>query len=173
MALHWTPNASNTFRFVMVDANDDEVTGLGAAGLTVQLLKYNASSFSVFGGSKNEVGNGWYTGVADVGDSDTRGELGIKVTGSGAKQQNLVYQVGDPREGFGATAHTINVVVGGNPVDGAEVWLTLDIAGNDLVAGTLTTNAQGNVTFYLDGGTYYVWIQHGDHNFTNPTTITI
>ena len=173
MPLQWTPNSSNTFHFVMVNASNVEVTALAGSGLTVQLLKSSASAFITMSGSKSEVGGGWYRGIADVENSDTRGEISVKVTGAGAQQQNLVYQVGDPREGFGAIAHTINVVVDGNAIDGAEVWLTLDVAGSDLVAGTLTTNAQGNVTFYLDGGTYYVWIQHGNHNFTNPTTITV
>jgi hypothetical protein len=173
MTLEWVPNASNTINFVMVNASNTEVTGLGAAGLTVQIRKPGASTFATTTGSKNEVGSGWYWLVAEPSEADTRGEIAIKVTGSGAVQQNLAYMIGNPQEGFGATAHTINVVVDGNPVDGAEVWLTTDIAGAQPHAGPLTTNAQGNVTFYLDSGTYYVWIQHGSHTFTNPTTITI
>jgi hypothetical protein len=157
----------------MVNASNVEVASLGGSGLTVQLLKPGTTSFAATTGSKNEVGNGWYELTAEPSESDTRGEIAIKVTGSGALQQNLVYMIGDPREGFGATAHTIQIVVDGSPVDGAEVWITTDSAGNNIVAGTLTTNSDGNVTFYLDSGTYYSWVQHGSNNFTNPTEFSV
>lgn len=60
-----------------------------------------------------------------------------------------------------------------NPIDGVEVWVTTDSAGTNVVAGTLSTDASGIVTFMLDAGSYYVWRQKSGYNFTNPVAITV
>lgn len=172
MTLRWQLNAQNKIKFVMVNSSNVEVTGLGT-GYTLEVAKSGASSFASSAGTKTEIASGWYQYVATAAESDTPGEIAVKVTGSGVVQQNLVYQVGSEAHGFGSIAHTIQIIVDGTPIDGAEVWITTDIAGAELVAGTLATNSQGNVTFYLDAGGYYAWVQHGQHNFTNPSAITV
>ena len=44
------------------------------------------------------------------------------------------------------------------PVADADVWVTSDVAGTLVVAGTSQTDSEGKVTFWLDtGSTYYVW----------------
>ncbi len=78
-----------------------------------------------------------------------------------------------PSTGAGSTSETINIKVSGNPIDGAEVRITSDAAGNATVAGPQYTDAFGNVTFRLDPGTYYAWISASGYDFTNPTTITV
>jgi len=75
--------------------------------------------------------------------------------------------------GSGAISHTINIEVGGVDIAGADVWITSDVGGSTIVAGTLSTDAFGNATFMLDAGTYYVWVQKAGYNFTNPVTITV
>ena len=75
--------------------------------------------------------------------------------------------------GSGAISHTVQVVVDGSPVAGAGVWVTTDVGGANVVAGTLTTDAFGNATFLLDAGTYYAWIQKPGKDFSNPTSITV
>lgn len=76
--------------------------------------------------------------------------------------------------GIGSTAQTFRVKDSdGNLVDGAEVWITSDAAGANLVAGTLHSDAGGLVTFMLDAGTYYVWAQRAGVNFTNPKLVTV
>lgn len=48
----------------------------------------------------------------------------------------------------------------GSPIPDADVWITSDSAGDHIVAGTLQTNSQGNVTFLLDNGVgYYLWME--------------
>lgn len=168
----WQPNAPNTVKFVLVDITNSEVTGLGS-NFTVELEFPGASGFVGSSGIKSEIGFGWYKYESPAGEAASRGLVPIKVTGSGATQQNLFATVGDPEQGFGATMITVQAIDGGIPVDGAEVWLTSDAAGSIRVTGTFVTNAQGNVNFWLDDGTYYVWIQHGQHAFTNPTQITV
>ena len=59
---------------------------------------------------------------------------------------------------------------GGTAMDNVQVWISTDEAGNNVVAGTLITDASGEVTFMLDEGTYYVWRERGGYNFTNPQT---
>jgi hypothetical protein len=55
------------------------------------------------------------------------------------------------------------------PIADATVWVSSDLAGAVVLASGLT-DAAGNVTFYLDAGTVYVWCQKSGYNFTNPDT---
>lgn len=86
-------STAETIKFVMVDSNGTEVTGLGS-GFTISVNKPGSGSFVAGGGTKSELGSGWYQYVTTTGETDTEGELAFIVTGSGAVQQNLVYQVG-------------------------------------------------------------------------------
>jgi hypothetical protein len=53
---------------------------------------------------------------------------------------------------------TITNTTTGFPSSNADVWISTDAAGDNVVAGTLSTNSQGKVTFLLDAGvTYYLW----------------
>jgi len=61
----------------------------------------------------------------------------------------------------------------GNPMDNVQVWISTDEAGTNVIAGTLITNASGQVTFMLDAGTYYVWRERSGYNFTNPKTWSV
>ncbi len=61
--------------------------------------------------------------------------------------------------GAGALTRTIGVTVGGNPLEGASVWVATDAGGTNIVAGSLTTSSGGVVTVLLDAGSYYVWVQ--------------
>ena len=76
--------------------------------------------------------------------------------------------------GAGGIETTINVEDGsGNELQGVEVWITTDSAGTNTIAGTTITDNFGNVTFYLDAGTYYVWKQKPLYSFVNPTSIVV
>lgn len=67
--------------------------------------------------------------------------------------------------GPGADSVTINIKSDAVNVADADVWITADEAGTNTVAGTLQTNAGGNVTFLLDEGeTYYLWMQKDSIN---------
>jgi hypothetical protein len=67
-------------------------------------------------------------------------------------------------QGAGALTRTLGVTVGGNPLEGASVWVATDAAGTNIVAGPLVTSSQGMVTLLLDAGTYYVWVQKDGFN---------
>lgn len=64
------------------------------------------------------------------------------------------------------------------PIDGARVWISTDLAGtNTIWSGT--TNAFGiainvnNEKPFLNAGTYYAWIQDSGYTDTNPTTLVV
>ena len=77
--------------------------------------------------------------------------------------------------GVGATSKTILIKNANSiPLIGAGVWLTTDVGGTSVVAGTLYTNDSGEVDFMVDvGSTYYVWCGSADANFTNPRKWTV
>lgn len=60
-----------------------------------------------------------------------------------------------------------------NPLDGAEVWVSTDEVGSNVIAGTLNTNAMGQATFLLNAGSYWLWVNHSGYNRDNPTSITV
>ena len=75
--------------------------------------------------------------------------------------------------GAGSISYPLTVTSSGTPVAGVECWVTTDSGGTNVVAGTLTTNDFGVVTFLLDAGTYYLWRDSTTHSFPKPTTITV
>lgn len=76
--------------------------------------------------------------------------------------------------GPGGVAKEITVQSGGQPIDGAAVWITTDQQGTNIVAGVLYSNSLGKVSFMLEEDiTYYIWVQKARVNFTNPTSFVI
>lgn len=56
-----------------------------------------------------------------------------------------------------------------NPIAGAEVWVTTDSDGDNIVAHDITDEF-GKVYFFLAAGTYYVWCAKAGYTFNNPDT---
>jgi hypothetical protein len=65
--------------------------------------------------------------------------------------------------------YTLTSSVDGAPIVDADVWVTADAAGSNVLASG-TTDSNGQVVFYLDAGTVYVWRQMPGWNFDNPDT---
>ncbi len=63
--------------------------------------------------------------------------------------------------GTGADEVTLTFTKEGSvPIADADVWITSDAGGDNVVAGTLQTDSSGQVTFLLDAGsTYYSFLQ--------------
>jgi len=57
----------------------------------------------------------------------------------------------------------------GDPIAGVEVTVTTDIAGTIPIAFA-TTDIAGEIDFWLDPGTYYMWSFKPGYTFTNPDT---
>jgi hypothetical protein len=76
--------------------------------------------------------------------------------------------------GGGAIAWTITIVNNlGTAIPGATVWVTTTTNPHTNVVASGTSDAVGNVTFYLDAGTYYVWVRRTGIDFNNPTQIVV
>jgi hypothetical protein len=163
-------NQVNTITFVMIDSNGDEVTGLGSS-FTLQLSKAGGA-FAASAGTKAEIGSGWYSYQTTAGECDTVGPVAIKVTGAGAVQQNLEYVV------INAVEFTYTVTVSGNPLQGATVWISTDVAGSNVIWEG-TTNASGVAVDtndekpYLLAGDYFFWTQKTGYSFVNPDTESV
>jgi len=78
-------------------------------------------------------------------------------------------QLGGISAGAVTFTYTLTSTVDSAPIPGADVWATTDEAGN-YVAASGVTDASGEVVFYLDAGTYYIWRQLAGWDFTNPDT---
>ena len=82
--------------------------------------------------------------------------------------------VGTSAQQLTSISYTITVQsTTGSLLQGVQVWITSDITGLHVMAGTLQTNAIGQVVFDLPVGIYYVWRQYTGYNFTNPQAITV
>ena len=80
----------------------------------------------------------------------------------------------NPVEGAGDIPITFKVrQMSGAVVEAAAVYVTSDLEGTLVVAGRKYTNANGDVTFRLNHGTYYIWREHNSFTFSNPRTITV
>jgi hypothetical protein len=101
-------------------------------------------------------------GIADgVWDEALSGHVAAGTTGK--RLSDLV------ATGAGAITwtYTLTNSVTGLPIADADVWVTTDIGGTNVIASG-KTNASGVVTFYLDAGTVYVWRQKSGFDFVNP-----
>lgn len=63
--------------------------------------------------------------------------------------------------------YTLTSGVDAAAIPDALVWATSDQAGTNVLASG-TTNKDGQVTFYLDAGTVYIWSHKDGWNFSNP-----
>ncbi len=67
-----------------------------------------------------------------------------------------------PQVGVGADQVTITITDPQTlfPISDADVWVTTDQAGLNVIAGTLQSDSAGKVLFLLDAGTtYFLWMQ--------------
>jgi hypothetical protein len=79
---------------------------------------------------------------------------------------------GSPGSGGSQFIYVLTETGTGDPIPDADIWATTDSAGQVVVASG-RTNQQGQVIFWLDPGTVYIWRQKTGWNFTNPDTETV
>lgn len=169
----WELNNVNTITFVLVDGSGVEVTGLGTT-FTLEISK-NGAAFVGSAGTKSEIANGWYAYIATAGEADTMGPVSIKITGAGIVQQNLEYIVEQRTAGANPHTYTVTDSVSSNPIPGVEVWITTDLAGNNVIWNGHTdtfgvARDENDNRPFLDPGTYYFWSKKAGYTFPNPDT---
>lgn len=167
----WELDNVNTITFVLVDPNNVEVTGLGNT-FALEISK-NGGAFAPSAGTKSEISNGWYKYVATAGEADTIGAVSIRVNHASILQQNLEYVVEQRTAGAVSYTYTVKNTVDSNPIPGVEVWITTDVAGNNVVWNGYTdtfgvARDEGGSLPLLDPGTYQFWCKKPGFDFPNP-----
>lgn len=104
-------------------------------------------------------------------DAITAAKIAADAIGLSEVASALIDAINAQDAGAGAITftYTLTSSVDSSVITGADVWATSDSGGNTVVASG-TTNASGQVVFYLDAGTYYIWAEKSGWNFTNPDT---
>lgn len=168
----WLLNQANRIVFVMVDGAGNEVAGLGS-GFTLQISK-NGAAFAASAGTKAEISDGWYTYLATAAEANSVGVVAVRVTGTGAVTQNLEYVVQQRNPNAIAFTYTVTNVSTGAPIEGVEVTITTDSAGNNVIfngdtdtLGVLRDD-EGRLPYLDSGITYYFWSQKAGFSFANP-----
>lgn len=115
-------------------------------------------------------------GIVDAILVDTGTTLDGKINDIKAKTDNLPTTPASASTllGSGAITFTYTVTNSGTglPIADADVWATTDAAGANIVASG-RTDQNGQVTFYLDAGTIYIFTQKSGVNFVNPDQETV
>lgn len=164
---------SQTITFVMVDATNSEVTGLGAL-FTVEISKA-AAAFAASTGAKAEVGSGWYKYTLTAAETDAVGPLSVKVTAPGSVQQNLAYHVKVRSINAVAFTYTVTDSLSLLPIEGVECWFATDSLGANVVWYGMTdtfgiaVDEDGDLP-RLDPGTYFIFRNKAGYTFTDPDT---
>jgi len=176
---------------------------LTTSGLTVKALLLNTNRTQRWNGSSmvaisSVADSAWATGMISCTEQTTSDGTGTKTyvgtfpsslsAGeyivqfySGASpvpgDNSVGTQTIDTRvtAGAGSTAYTIAIQTGvALPVASVACWVSTDESGTNVVAGTEYTNAQGEVTFNLNTGTYWLWRYLASYSFgTNPYEFTV
>lgn len=143
---------------------------MGGKALVIQATSAGGKAIEINGGWKAIEVTGTVEGLSSLTAQGVRDAIGMAAADLDA-QLDAIAACG---AGSGAVSYPITVNnESSNPIDGVEVWITTDSAGTNVVAGTLSTDASGIVTFMLDAGSYYVWRQKSGYNFANPVAITV
>ena len=71
--------------------------------------------------------------------------------------------------GSGKTKWTYTLTLADNvtPIPNANIWITSDIEGNNIISSTVT-DSYGQANFAVDKGTVYVWCAKTGYKFNNP-----
>lgn len=161
-------------KFVMADSGGNFVTGLGGA-LTIEVNTGNNAGFAAGTGAQGELGNGAYYYDIPVAETADLGGVLVYITGAGAIEQMLLCRVKTHSISCIEFTYTVTESGTGNPIDGAGVAISTDIAGNNIIWNG-TTDAFGvardlnDEVPCLDAGTYYFWAERAGYSFTNPDT---
>jgi hypothetical protein len=157
----------------------DTTTGLPKTGdllnITANLRLDGGAANPVDDANPTELEGGYY--VFDLTQAETNGNMIVICPSSVTANVQVIGVPGavwtiTAAAGAGAISWPIIVDADGVVQDGAEVWITTDLAGTDTIASGVTT-AGGIVTFLLDAGGYYCWVRKSGINFTNPTGFTV
>jgi hypothetical protein len=158
---------------------------VGVTGLTVtvDIHRINkatgAHSEVVTAGVVDEIGDGAYMYLLASADLSLYDYIAIFKTATltvDRREMPSLWSDYGCAPNSGAIEFTYTVTDPGlSPIEGVDVWITTDIAGNNVIWSGVTDafgvarTAGGNLP-WLDAGTYYFWSQKTGYDFTNPDT---
>lgn len=168
-----------------VNAACDTAIADAALATTATLATVDGKVDSVLADT-NELQTDWANGgrLDLILDGAGGGESGLDAAGVrtaiGMASANLDTQIGALGGGAGAIAwdgYTLTES-DGTPIADADVWITTDGAGANVVASARTDafgvpRAPSGSLLYLDPGTYSVWADKVGWSFPNPDTVTV
>jgi hypothetical protein len=164
-----TPASSDTTATITVDF--DSVVGMHSVALDTALPLYtDGSKYTVVLTSGTVDG----TGIAGT----VLGTFGVQNSSAAPTVAQIDAQLSSTHgagkwaeQGSGSVVWTYLVtdVITHNPIDGVSVNVTTDELGTNIIAQGVS-NALGQVVFYLDPGTYYMWSYRSGYMFANPDT---
>ena len=172
---------------VLADSNElqtDDVPGLIAAlndptagAIADQVWEEAIADHSGTSGSTAEALDAAGGGVtaASVADAVWEETLADHSGTSGSTAEALGQIPGAMR---GAIEYTYNIDDGADPIEGAEVWITTDSGGNNVIWSGVSdalgiARASDDEKPWLDAGTYYGWAQKTGFSFSNPDTLIV
>ena len=184
-------STAHTFRIgPFVDSTDGATAeiALVIAQADIQISKNGGgfSQTSALAPVTTHDSDGWYQCPLTATDTGTLGTLTVQVTMAGALPvwQDFTVVTANVYDSLVGGTDLLEVSMGGAGADAvtltirtdagvviadADVWITTDAAGANVVAGTLQSDDVGEITFMLDAGvTYYCWRQKAGMNFDNP-----
>lgn len=174
--LHWPGSiralAGESLYVQIVSRTTGDVVNAAEETLSEAANGHRSASVSI-----DDALSGWYAVYAWYASDDVFAASGfVNITASSSlivKEDVSVEEVSDGEGsavGSGAIRHTDTIYKpdGESPLSTAKVWITTDEAGENVVAGTRTTDDFGEVYFMLDAGTYYRWVDHPEFEFDNP-----
>ena len=161
---------------------------VGVTGLTVTIT---VEEFPVASGASSKVidaqamtessildGLYWYR-TADIIDLKDNVYVAAATTAGTVDVQTIFAELLDVSKAVkGAIEYTYTVDDGADPIEGAEVWISTDSGGANVIWSGLTdafgvARASDLELPWLDAGTYYAWVQKTDFSFSNPDELTV
>lgn len=147
--------------------------GTAYAGGTVTMDLYGSGTIQSSGGTAVSMGGGLYKYTYNGGAIDPIAIFKNNDSNCDTMQQAALsvtsLTVATSQLGAGSVhwTYTLNDNLG-NPIQGAEIWVTTDLAGTNIICSGVTDN-YGQISFWIDAGSVYVWGEKAGYNFTNPT----
>ncbi len=141
------------------------------SGVVTGYVTLDNGSQNALSGAITHKGNGEWS-VDLITAAETNGEIiGLLFAHADAVSVHFTIPTLEPAAGAGAIPwpYTLTDADTGVPIDGAEVWVTTDSLGANVIASGVTDD-YGVVNFMLDAGTVYVWRKKAGWNFVNPDT---
>jgi len=125
------------------------------------------------GGAVTHEGNGFHSYVPSQAETNFT-HIAFTFTGSGAVPTTVQVYTELAAAGVGAITwtYTLTSSVDASPIADADVWVTSDVQGLNVLASG-KTDQNGVVTFFLDAGPVFVWRQRTGFNFDNPDSETV